>query len=61
MMMTMAIEDPSHGVKKVRVSGVDVKIIAERVEYLGPDGKLITESYSDYHPQADPQGVCLPG
>ena len=36
------------GTYKVRVSGVDVKIVAERVEYLGPDGQLITESYKDY-------------
>ncbi|MCP4494161.1 MAG: DEAD/DEAH box helicase family protein [Gammaproteobacteria bacterium] len=39
-------EEP--GVYKVRVSGVDVRIIAERVEYLGEDGKLITESYRDF-------------
>lgn len=39
-------EEP--GVYKVRVSGVAVKIIAERVEYLGPDGTLITESYRDF-------------
>lgn len=31
-----------------RVSGVDVQILAERVEYLGEDGQLITESYKDY-------------
>lgn len=36
------------GVQKYRVKGVDVKIIARRVEYLGADGKLITESYRDY-------------
>jgi len=36
------------GVYKVRVSGVPVRIIAERIEYLGPDGVLITESYRDY-------------
>ncbi|MGJ0515834.1 MAG: EcoAI/FtnUII family type I restriction enzme subunit R [Methylomicrobium sp.] len=36
------------GAYKVRVSGVPVKIIAERVEYLGPDGTLITESYRDF-------------
>ncbi|WP_445370835.1 EcoAI/FtnUII family type I restriction enzme subunit R [Methylomonas sp. HW2-6] len=36
------------GVYKVRVSGVPVRIIAERVEYLGPDGTLITESYRDF-------------
>jgi type I restriction enzyme R subunit len=36
------------GTYKVRVSGVSVRIIAERVEYLGPDGTLITESYRDF-------------
>ena len=36
------------GVYKVRVSGVPVRIIAERVEYLGADGKLVTESYRDF-------------
>jgi type I restriction enzyme R subunit len=33
---------------KITVSGVPVEIIAERVEYYGPDGKLITESYRDF-------------
>jgi type I restriction enzyme R subunit len=41
------VEEPS-GVYKVRVSGVDVNIISERVEYIGPDGNLITESYKDF-------------
>lgn len=41
-------DDPSEGVKKVRVSGVDVNITAERVSFIGPDGKLITESYRDF-------------
>jgi type I restriction enzyme R subunit len=41
-------EDEPEGVRKVRVSGVDVKILAERVEYLGSDGQLVTESYKDY-------------
>ena len=36
------------GVYKVRVSGVEVRIIAERIEYMGPDGTLITESYRDF-------------
>ena len=36
------------GVYKIRVSGVPVRILAERVEYLGPDGTLITESYRDF-------------
>lgn len=41
------VEEES-GTYKVRVSGVDVKILNERVEYLGPDGHLMTESYKDY-------------
>jgi len=41
-------DDDGNGVKKFRVSGVEVRIIAERVEYLGPDGDLITESYRDF-------------
>ncbi|WNB74182.1 DEAD/DEAH box helicase family protein [Methylomonas koyamae] len=36
------------GTYKIRVSGVPVKILAERVEYLGPDGTLMTESYRDF-------------
>jgi type I restriction enzyme R subunit len=32
----------------VYVSGVAVKILAERVEYIGTDGNLITESYRDF-------------
>lgn len=41
------VEEPP-GIYKVQVSGVDVKILAKRVEYLGPDGQLVTESYKDY-------------
>jgi len=33
---------------KIRVDGVKVKIINERVQYLGIDGKIITESLKDY-------------
>ncbi|MBY5619462.1 EcoAI/FtnUII family type I restriction enzme subunit R [Rhizobium leguminosarum] len=36
------------GVTKIRISGVDARIIAERVEYIGPDGNLITESYREF-------------
>jgi type I restriction enzyme R subunit len=36
------------GVYKVRVSGVPATIIAERIEYIGADGNLITESYKDF-------------
>jgi type I restriction enzyme R subunit len=35
-------------VKKVYVDGVEVTIIAERVEYLDENGKLVTESLRDY-------------
>lgn len=35
-------------VYKARVSGVPVKIIAERVQYLSEEGQLITESYRNY-------------
>ncbi|WP_411820233.1 DEAD/DEAH box helicase family protein [Hyphococcus formosus] len=41
-------EEDVQGVKKIRVSGVDVKIKAERIEFLGPDGKLVTESYKEF-------------
>ena len=33
---------------KVKVNGVDVTIINERVQYMGSDGKIITESLRDY-------------
>jgi len=36
------------GSRKVYVSGVPVRIVAERIEYYGPDGRLITESYRDF-------------
>ncbi|POY35492.1 restriction endonuclease [Solitalea longa] len=36
------------GTKKIVISGVPVKIKNERIEYLGDDGKLITESYKDF-------------
>ena len=34
--------------KKYFVNGVDVKVINERVQYIGENGKLITESLKDY-------------
>jgi type I restriction enzyme R subunit len=34
--------------RKVEVDGVSVKIINERVQYLDADGKIITESLTDY-------------
>jgi type I restriction enzyme R subunit len=36
------------GRERYRVSGVDVRVIAERVQYLDRHGKLITESLTDY-------------
>jgi type I restriction enzyme R subunit len=38
----------SCGTPKIVVSGVPVRIVSERVEYVGPDGNLITESYRDF-------------
>jgi len=41
--------DPPHGGRiKYVVGDVPVYVIAERVQYYGPDGKLITESLKDY-------------
>ena len=40
------IVDP--GRTKFVVSGVAVRIIGERVQYYGPDGKLVTESLKDF-------------
>ena len=39
-------------IKKVYVDGVEAKIIAERIEYLDADGKLVTESLRDYTKKA---------
>jgi type I restriction enzyme, R subunit len=41
-------EDDAGGEQKVYVSGVPVRIIGERIEYVGADGKLVTESYRDF-------------
>jgi type I restriction enzyme R subunit len=38
----------SNKMKKVYVDGVDVRIVAERVEYLDESGKLVTESLRDF-------------
>lgn len=34
--------------RKVTVNGVEVTLIKERVQYMGDDGKIITESLRDY-------------
>ena len=43
-------DEPFDSVKRLKfvVSDVPVKVIAERVQYYGKDGKLITESLKDY-------------
>jgi type I restriction enzyme R subunit len=41
-------DDDGDGTIKYVFDGVPVKIIAERIEYYGPDGNLITESYRDF-------------
>ena len=45
--LTLPIESQS-GAKKYFVGGLPVVVLAERVQYLGKDGKLITESLTDY-------------
>lgn len=42
------IETDGTGTRKFYVNGLPVSIIAERIEYYGADGKLITESYRDF-------------
>jgi type I restriction enzyme, R subunit len=41
-------EGEGESVKKFHVSGVEVRILSERVEFLGEDGQMVTESYRDY-------------
>ena len=36
------------GSRKLVINGVQVRIISERIEYVGTDGKLVTESYRDF-------------
>ncbi|EKD39435.1 MAG: hypothetical protein ACD_75C00408G0007, partial [uncultured bacterium] len=48
---TLAEYGPDEDGSKVRryvVEGVEVKVVAERVQYFDPSGKLITESLKDY-------------
>lgn len=42
------IIDPPQKVEKYRVRGVEVSILHERVQYYDKDGKLTTESITDY-------------
>ncbi len=39
---------PGSGIVKYYVGDVEVTVVAERVQYYGKDGKLITESLKDY-------------
>ena len=41
-------DDTSGTTRKFVVSGVTARVMSERIEYIGPDGKLVTESYRDY-------------
>jgi type I restriction enzyme R subunit len=45
---TVLPEPEREGATKYVVSGVDVMVVAERVQYYGADGRLITESLRDY-------------
>lgn len=42
------VDPPMEPRRKVTVHGVEVSIVKERVQYLGGDGKIITESLRDY-------------
>lgn len=39
-------DDP--GSQKLVISGVSARVMNERIEYIGTDGKLVTESYRDF-------------
>ena len=41
-------DPPTGGHTKYVVSDVTVSVLAERIQYYGPDGRLITESLKDY-------------
>lgn len=43
---------PGDPIRKIYVDGVSASIIAERVEYLDEDGKLVTESLRDFTKRA---------
>ena len=50
---TIAADPPeSGGARKVYVDGVSAAIVAERVEYLDENGKLVTESLRDFTKRA---------
>ncbi|NWA60688.1 DEAD/DEAH box helicase family protein [Pantoea sp. B9002] len=41
-------EDEERPIRKFYVNGVQVKVLAKRVQYYDADGKLVTESFQDY-------------
>lgn len=41
-------DDVDTTARKYIFNNVEVTIVAERVEYIGNDGKLVTESYTDF-------------
>lgn len=41
-------DEPVSGRVKYYVSGIEVRIVSERVEYYGSNGQLVTESLTDY-------------
>jgi len=41
-------DDGDSNSRKIYVSGVPARIVSERIEYIGTQGKLITESYKDF-------------
>jgi type I restriction enzyme R subunit len=50
-LVDMGDPEPGTGRVKYVVGDVDVYVTSERVQYMGPDGKLITESLKDYNRQ----------
>lgn len=48
--ISLLAEDPTkyHVRRKITVNGVEVTVLKERVQYMGDDGKIITESLRDY-------------
>jgi type I restriction enzyme R subunit len=41
-------DEGGESVYKFRVGGIPARIVSERIQFIGPDGYLITESYKDF-------------
>ena len=50
-------DDPP-GVRRYVVANVEVRVVAERVQYYNPDGKLVAESLKDYTRKTLTQGFA---